>query len=234
MTRDTAHYAPLQGLAKTKKPGLKTLAKLVLGVDIQTGEHSSVDDARTTMAIYRSQKSNWEPSLRPSASSSSSSSATNSKPSLLTTSTPTLYHFFHSDAATTGALEGAREEIKGVKKSNKPKHLGLAATIRAARAVAESVAAGAKKVMGVEEAEEREGKKRRREEEDGLVLGFDYTVREKPIVLPAMNVVKKAEKKEVNSKVGEEVIKKKRRDPKRRISGDEGKRPKSSDGWWVD
>jgi DNA polymerase III epsilon subunit-like protein len=42
MTRDTAHYAPLQGLARTKKPGLKTLAKLVLGVDIQGGEHSSV------------------------------------------------------------------------------------------------------------------------------------------------------------------------------------------------
>lgn len=42
MTRDTAKYAPLQGLARTKKPGLKTLAKLVLGVDIQSGEHSSV------------------------------------------------------------------------------------------------------------------------------------------------------------------------------------------------
>lgn len=42
MTRDTAKYAPLQGLARTKKPGLKTLAKLCLGVDIQSGEHSSV------------------------------------------------------------------------------------------------------------------------------------------------------------------------------------------------
>lgn len=42
MTRDTAKYAPLQGLAKTKRPGLKSLAKLVLGIDIQTDEHSSV------------------------------------------------------------------------------------------------------------------------------------------------------------------------------------------------
>lgn len=42
MTRDTSKYAPLQGLARTKRPGLKTLAKLVLGVDIQSGEHSSV------------------------------------------------------------------------------------------------------------------------------------------------------------------------------------------------
>lgn len=46
LTRDTAKYAPLQGLAKTKKPGLKTLAKLVLGVDIQSGEHSSVGNNR--------------------------------------------------------------------------------------------------------------------------------------------------------------------------------------------
>ena len=42
MTRDTSKYSPLQGLARTKRPGLKTLAKLVLGVDIQSGEHSSV------------------------------------------------------------------------------------------------------------------------------------------------------------------------------------------------
>lgn len=42
MTRDTSKYKPLQGLARTKRPGLKTLAKLVLGVDIQSGEHSSV------------------------------------------------------------------------------------------------------------------------------------------------------------------------------------------------
>ena len=42
MTRDTSLYSPLQGLTKTKKPGLRTLAKLVLGLDIQDGEHSSV------------------------------------------------------------------------------------------------------------------------------------------------------------------------------------------------
>ncbi|KWU46858.1 ribonuclease H-like protein, partial [Rhodotorula sp. JG-1b] len=60
MTRDTSKYSPLQGLARTKRPGLKTLAKLVLGVDIQSGEHSSIVDARATMAIYRSQKAAWE------------------------------------------------------------------------------------------------------------------------------------------------------------------------------
>jgi len=49
LTRDTSKYAPLQGLAKTKRPGLKTLAKLALGIDIQAGEHSSV---RPTFSLW--------------------------------------------------------------------------------------------------------------------------------------------------------------------------------------
>jgi len=41
-TRDTASYGPLQQLACTSRPSLRALAKLVLSVDVQSGEHSSV------------------------------------------------------------------------------------------------------------------------------------------------------------------------------------------------
>lgn len=66
LIRDTATFQPLRDLAKTKYPSLKKLAKLVLGIDIQLeGEsHSSVEDARATMAVFRSQKSKWDEMLR--------------------------------------------------------------------------------------------------------------------------------------------------------------------------
>lgn len=66
LIRDTATFQPLRDLAQTKFPGLKKLAKLVLGLDIQKDgdEHSSVEDARTTMAIFRTQKDAWEKSIK--------------------------------------------------------------------------------------------------------------------------------------------------------------------------
>lgn len=42
LTRDTQKYKPLQEIAKNKRPGLKKLSELLLGVQIQTGAHSSV------------------------------------------------------------------------------------------------------------------------------------------------------------------------------------------------
>lgn len=66
LIRDTSTFQPLRDLAKTKYPSLKKLAKLALGIDIQLeGEsHSSVEDARATMAVFRSQKSKWDEMLR--------------------------------------------------------------------------------------------------------------------------------------------------------------------------
>ncbi|PWZ03405.1 hypothetical protein BCV70DRAFT_224858 [Testicularia cyperi] len=66
LIRDTATFQPLRDLAKTKYPSLKKLAQLVLGIDIQLeGEsHSSVEDARATMAVFRSQKSKWDEMIR--------------------------------------------------------------------------------------------------------------------------------------------------------------------------
>lgn len=62
--RDTAKYKPFRALLKTKRPALKKLAAKVVGKQIQSGEHSSVVDARVTMEIYQKYKKEWENSLR--------------------------------------------------------------------------------------------------------------------------------------------------------------------------
>ncbi|CAE7132623.1 unnamed protein product [Rhizoctonia solani] len=48
---------------RNPKIGLKRLVKAELDVDIQTGEHNSVTDARAAMAIYRLHKRAWDASL---------------------------------------------------------------------------------------------------------------------------------------------------------------------------
>ncbi len=66
LIRDTATFAPLQQLAKTNRPSLRALVALTLGIEIQRDgdEHSSVEDARATMAVFRTQKSAWDAMLR--------------------------------------------------------------------------------------------------------------------------------------------------------------------------
>ncbi|KAK6332410.1 3'-5' exonuclease [Orbilia brochopaga] len=58
--RDTACHTPFRKLVKQKHPGLKRLAKAVLGVEIQGSAHSSVEDARVTMMLYRKEKKEFE------------------------------------------------------------------------------------------------------------------------------------------------------------------------------
>ncbi|KRX20133.1 RNA exonuclease 4 [Trichinella nelsoni] len=60
MIRDTSTFPPFRSLAKTRFPKLKTLAKLILGMDIQSGEHCSIEDARATMFLYNQHKKQWE------------------------------------------------------------------------------------------------------------------------------------------------------------------------------
>lgn len=59
--RDTARHLPFrQAYAKGKSPSLKKLAKEILKIDVQVGEHSSVEDARITMLIYKSHRKDFE------------------------------------------------------------------------------------------------------------------------------------------------------------------------------
>ena len=58
--RDTSRYPGFRALAGGRTPALKKLAKEVLGVEIQGGEHSSVEDARATMLLFRREKEGFE------------------------------------------------------------------------------------------------------------------------------------------------------------------------------
>lgn len=58
--RDTSRHPAFRALAGGKTPGLKRLARQLLGVDIQGGEHSSIEDARATMLLFRKDKQGFE------------------------------------------------------------------------------------------------------------------------------------------------------------------------------
>lgn len=54
--RDTAKFAPFKKYGHGPKPALKVLAREILGVEIQTGQHSSLEDARAAMLLFRRHK----------------------------------------------------------------------------------------------------------------------------------------------------------------------------------
>ncbi|KAF9163383.1 3'-5' exonuclease [Mortierella sp. AD011] len=63
LIRDTSRYQPFRALTKGKTPSLKRLAQEILGIKIQHGSHSSVEDARITILLYRKHKEAWDSSL---------------------------------------------------------------------------------------------------------------------------------------------------------------------------
>ncbi|EXJ94435.1 hypothetical protein A1O1_02831 [Capronia coronata CBS 617.96] len=58
--RDTARHPPYRKLAGGSSPRLKILASELLGLEIQEGEHSSVEDARACMLLFRRDKAAFE------------------------------------------------------------------------------------------------------------------------------------------------------------------------------
>jgi RNA exonuclease 4 len=58
--RDTARHPAYRKLAGGSSPRLKILASELLGLDIQVGEHSSVEDARACMLLFRKDKDAFE------------------------------------------------------------------------------------------------------------------------------------------------------------------------------
>ncbi|GAA5924894.1 hypothetical protein JCM3775_006311 [Rhodotorula graminis] len=219
MTRDTSKYAPLQGLAKTKRPGLKNLAKLALGVDIQAGEHSSVTDARATMALYRTQKSAWEDSL-----------LTHKTPSLLTNTTPALE-----------ALDLSKISLTGVGKKRQ-QHLGLAATIRHEKHLREEAGRGSGDEDDLDDepdelVEDEKRKKRRVERKDDLVLGFDFDAA--PVVVAAPPAAPVHHKDKMVGASGAGAKKKQKGTTggaasRSTIRGDMSRRPAAKDSWWEE
>ncbi|EHA23571.1 hypothetical protein ASPNIDRAFT_197959, partial [Aspergillus niger ATCC 1015] len=58
--RDTSKHPPYRKIAGGGSPRLKMLASEFLGLEIQDGAHSSVEDARATMLLYRRDKDTFE------------------------------------------------------------------------------------------------------------------------------------------------------------------------------
>ncbi|POS78489.1 RNA exonuclease 4 [Diaporthe helianthi] len=54
--RDTAKFSGFKKYGHGPKPALRVLAREILGVEIQTGQHSSVEDARVAMLLFRRYK----------------------------------------------------------------------------------------------------------------------------------------------------------------------------------
>lgn len=64
MIRDTCQFPKFREIAGGKSPSLKKLIKHFIQVDIQIGQHSSVEDARATMLLFRLFKKEIEQSMR--------------------------------------------------------------------------------------------------------------------------------------------------------------------------
>jgi len=58
--RDTSRHPKFRVESKGKPPALRNLAKSELGLRIQTGEHSSVEDARAAMILFKKEKAGFE------------------------------------------------------------------------------------------------------------------------------------------------------------------------------
>jgi RNA exonuclease 4 len=58
--RDTAKFGGFRKYGNGPKPALRVLAREILGVEIQTGQHSSIEDARVAMLLFRKHKSAFD------------------------------------------------------------------------------------------------------------------------------------------------------------------------------
>ncbi|RLV94762.1 RNA exonuclease 4 [Spathaspora sp. JA1] len=64
LIRDTVTYPAFRKISNGRSPSLKKLTGHFLGVDIQQSSHSSVEDARATMLLFRLHKKDIEQHLR--------------------------------------------------------------------------------------------------------------------------------------------------------------------------
>lgn len=58
--RDTARFAGFKQYGHGPKPALRVLAKELLNIEIQTGHHSSIEDAKVAMLLFRKKKSEFD------------------------------------------------------------------------------------------------------------------------------------------------------------------------------
>jgi len=64
LTRDTSLYKPYREMFAGRTPSLKNLALRVLDLNIQEGEHNSIQDAQVAMKLYLHFRRQWEAELK--------------------------------------------------------------------------------------------------------------------------------------------------------------------------
>jgi len=62
--RDTSRHSTFRKMSMGRAPALRKLAKEFLDVEIQGGEHSSVEDARATMMLFKLEKEAFEKEVK--------------------------------------------------------------------------------------------------------------------------------------------------------------------------
>jgi len=63
LIRDTSKYKPFKAQNGGRTPSLKKLCEKFIGVKVQTGEHSSVQDAQAAVRLYTMVRNQWEESI---------------------------------------------------------------------------------------------------------------------------------------------------------------------------
>jgi len=80
MIRDTAKYKPFKAAFGGRTPSLKNLAERFLGVAVQTGEHSSVQDSQAAVRLYTMFRKEWEAEREAKQSKNKNSKKSGAKP----------------------------------------------------------------------------------------------------------------------------------------------------------
>jgi len=60
LIRDTSKYKPFKAAFGGRTPGLKALSERFLGVKVQSGEHSSIQDSQAAVRLYTMFRKDWE------------------------------------------------------------------------------------------------------------------------------------------------------------------------------
>ncbi|KAJ3984778.1 ribonuclease H-like domain-containing protein [Lentinula detonsa] len=103
LTRDTQYLAGKSKVVRSKYVALRKLVEQELGIVIQAGEHSSLVDARATMAVYRLHRKEWDHGLN-----------------ILKTSTSAKMSEAHNGDSNTVETQ-ENEEFQNVKRKGKRK-----------------------------------------------------------------------------------------------------------------
>eukprot|EP00092_Neocalanus_flemingeri_P059094 GFUD01070544.1.p1 GENE.GFUD01070544.1~~GFUD01070544.1.p1 ORF type:complete len:397 (+),score=145.81 GFUD01070544.1:44-1234(+) len=80
MIRDTSKYKPFKAAFGGRTPSLKNLAGRFLGVTVQTGEHSSVQDSQAAVRLYTMFRKEWEAEREAKQSKNKNSKKAKPKP----------------------------------------------------------------------------------------------------------------------------------------------------------